>query len=476
MSLNLDNPFADYGGIVSGERFIGRKNSLKVLKQRIIHPREPANTAVISAPRLGKSSLVYDFISNHRHELRTKRIVPIWINLATYQEIEDFFCSLVNHCYDELESLGWLSEELEHAAHPFLQRDFFGIEGYIRIQRFFEKARRAGIRVLFVLDEFDYARVLFHNNMAAFQMLRELSYRPEWRISYIVITRSPIHEIEVQNGSISTFEGIFHNHYLTMFNDKEMGEYFSCLSSVGVVIDKGVRDKVGHYCGGHPYLIDMLGYEMVEIMREYQRTDIVSAFKRIEGSIFHEYKHLVTWLHERGRFKTIKQILFDDTADAEQAEIYELLRYGLIKIEGDSLSVFSEHFHEYLESERQTNDKTLVEDSIASVQQEHRIKILFLAANPKDTPQLRLGEEVRAIDQAIRQAEFRDRFDINQFWATRVSDLQECLLRFKPDIVHFSGHGSRFSEIILEDNLGNSRPISVPALSRLVVPEKPLNP
>ncbi len=95
------------------------------------------------------------------------------------------------------------------------------------------------------------------------------------------------------------------------------------------------------------------------------------------------------------------------------------------------------------------------------------INILFLAANPKDTNQLRLDEEMRAIDQAIRNAEFRDKFDIKQQWAVRVVDLQEYLLRHKPDIVHFSGHGSVSSEIILENNEGNSQPVSNRALSQL---------
>lgn len=474
MSLHLDNPFADYGGIVSDERFIGRRESLKVLEQRIIHPREPANEAVISAPRLGKSSLVYNFISNHKYELHTKRIVPIWINLATYQKTEDFFCSLVKNFYDELERLGWLSDDLECAAYPFLQRKLSGIEGYIRTQKFLEKSRLAGIRALFVLDEFDYARVLFDNNMAAFQMLRELSYRPEWRVSYIVIARVPIHEIEVQTRSISTLAGIFHNHYLPMFDDEEMEEYFFRLSSVGVAVNKGLRDQLVHHCGGHPYLIEMLGYELVEILQEYQRTDIALAFERIEDSVFNEYQHLVTWLHEIGKIKTIRQILSDKTANIRQAKISELIRYGLIKIEGSGLSVFSEHFHEYLKSERQANDNALFESNISSVPQKRRIKILFLAADPKDTPQLRLGEEVRAIDQVIRQSKFRNRFIINKFWATRVSELQEYLLRFEPDIVHFSGHGSRLNEIVLEDDQGNSHSVSVQALSRVfsIIPVK----
>jgi hypothetical protein len=101
------------------------------------------------------------------------------------------------------------------------------------------------------------------------------------------------------------------------------------------------------------------------------------------------------------------------------------------------------------------------------IKMDRAIKILFLAANPSDTPQLRLDEEIRAIDEALLKAEFRDRFDIKQHWAVRVTDLQACLLRHKPDIVHFSGHGSTSNAIVLKNNLGNSHPISVRALSQL---------
>lgn len=95
------------------------------------------------------------------------------------------------------------------------------------------------------------------------------------------------------------------------------------------------------------------------------------------------------------------------------------------------------------------------------------ISILFLAANPKDTHSLRLDEEMRGIDTALRGADFRDRFDIKQQWAVRVTDLQNYLLRYKPDIVHFSGHGSLTSEIILEDVTGNSHTVPARALSQV---------
>ena len=95
------------------------------------------------------------------------------------------------------------------------------------------------------------------------------------------------------------------------------------------------------------------------------------------------------------------------------------------------------------------------------------VKILVLATNPGETDKLRLDQEVRQIDEALRQSRFRDRFELDQQWAVRVSDLQRLLLRYKPDIVHFSGHGSESSEIILEDSEGNSKPVTASALSRL---------
>ena len=71
------------------------------------------------------------------------------------------------------------------------------------------------------------------------------------------------------------------------------------------------------------------------------------------------------------------------------------------------------------------------------------IKILFLAANPKDTNSLRLGEEVREIKERLRLAELRDEFVVEQEWAVRVTDLQGHLLHHQPHIVHFSGTGAK---------------------------------
>lgn len=67
--------------------------------------------------------------------------------------------------------------------------------------------------------------------------------------------------------------------------------------------------------------------------------------------------------------------------------------------------------------------------------------ILVLAANPKDTNPLRLGEEVREIQAGLERSKYRDRYRIEQRWAVRPRDIQRALLDTSPQIVHFSGHG-----------------------------------
>lgn len=96
-----------------------------------------------------------------------------------------------------------------------------------------------------------------------------------------------------------------------------------------------------------------------------------------------------------------------------------------------------------------------------------KIKVLFLSANPEGTTHLKLDEEVREIKTKIRAAEYRDSVELVTEWAVRPDDLLQYLNQYKPDIVHFSGHGSATEEIILVDKQGEPKPVSKEALATL---------
>jgi hypothetical protein len=93
-----------------------------------------------------------------------------------------------------------------------------------------------------------------------------------------------------------------------------------------------------------------------------------------------------------------------------------------------------------------------------------RIKVLFLAANPQDQPQLRLDEEIRAITERVRASEYRDSVDLISQWAVRPADLLQALNEYKPHIVHFSGHGSDTDELVFLDADGDTKLVSKEAI------------
>jgi hypothetical protein len=95
------------------------------------------------------------------------------------------------------------------------------------------------------------------------------------------------------------------------------------------------------------------------------------------------------------------------------------------------------------------------------------LRILFLGASPVDAQRLRWDQEVREIDLALRQGEFRESFDLRQQLAVRPTDLQTALLRHRPQIVHFSGHGE-VDGVCLEDDSGQTRMVAGNVLGRIL--------
>jgi hypothetical protein len=95
------------------------------------------------------------------------------------------------------------------------------------------------------------------------------------------------------------------------------------------------------------------------------------------------------------------------------------------------------------------------------------IRVLFLAANPDSTAPLHAGREVRRIRERLAGTAHGSALEILERWAIRPSDLQQALIEIQPHIVHFSGHGSAESELMLEGDDGSPRPVGKRVLAEL---------
>ena len=344
MNYEIENPYADYGKIVRGERFIGRKHIINIIESRILQSTNPGNLAIIGVHRIGKSSLAYKTIMEQKDKLIAKRILPIWIGLSSYDQSLEFFRSLVDECVNEMEDLNCLTEEIQRAADRALEAN----AAWDRIKRFFKKVQIVGYGTLFILDEFDHARHLFKGD-TAFQRLRELADYPEYRLSLVLTSRRSIRDIEHAAGSSSPFHNIFQSQRLAMFSDEDLATYFSLFSSIGIPISNADRGQVLFYCGAHPYLLEMLGCEIVERFRQHQQIDVDKAADTINQSICEHYDDMIRLLREEGTLNKLLQILFGPVIDVKSTDVTEIQNYGLIKpTEEGTYVAYSEHFHDYL--------------------------------------------------------------------------------------------------------------------------------
>ncbi|MBL7262091.1 CHAT domain-containing protein [Paractinoplanes lichenicola] len=112
-------------------------------------------------------------------------------------------------------------------------------------------------------------------------------------------------------------------------------------------------------------------------------------------------------------------------------------------------------------------NKYVVNPGPASSPPAERRVILMMSANPVTTQPLRLDEEHRAIDRAVADAQASHLLEVRAATAVRLEDLQYALLRHRPAVVHFSGHGDPVRGIQVTDDRGLARSVPPDALSRL---------
>ncbi len=110
--------------------------------------------------------------------------------------------------------------------------------------------------------------------------------------------------------------------------------------------------------------------------------------------------------------------------------------------------------------------------------EESSAAVLFIAANPKDSFESidkGIDEEFRAIDNAAQSGP-ENKIRLIPKLAVRGDELLTILMRHKAQIIHFSGHGSTTGQIYLQDNDGQSFPLSPEEFARIlsVLPAKPI--
>ena len=96
-----------------------------------------------------------------------------------------------------------------------------------------------------------------------------------------------------------------------------------------------------------------------------------------------------------------------------------------------------------------------------------KVEILFFAANPGDTSQLMLAEEVRDIRNKLSATTHGSDYTLVPALAAQPDDFLQELNARTPSVLHFSGHGINKKGIVLQSTTGSAEVVSNEALVRL---------
>ena len=329
---SLNNPFADFGSIVYGQRFVGREKELNVITQRVLGDNY-GNLAIMGLPRIGKSSLAWQGIMTKKEELQKKKKVPIFFQTGSCRDARNFFTQIILCLHDEMQ-MTYDDEKYEKYAGPIvseiqkLDEDTFSL----MVMKYFKVVKRLGYRVIYILDEFDSVQKIF--DVAEFQLLRELSYNPDTKLCLVTCSRKTIQEIEAKNGAISNFYGTFKDLRLGMFDDEDMTSYWNRVE-LPDGFSPTYKNKVEYYVGRHPYLLDLFNdycFRTNTFNLEDNSNDFVAEIKL---ELWNQLKSIIDTLNHENIFDKAIQLILGPVYNVTKIEEEKLLKYEFIKVIGN---------------------------------------------------------------------------------------------------------------------------------------------
>ncbi len=349
----MQNIFAGYGKIVTGDLYIHRRTLESELCNRTINYDTYGSVSVVGMQRMGKSSLVYNTIIKKSEEYYEKGIVIVSCSMNNFVTAESFFKGIVDAVYDVLENHDDIDVKIERRYNKVIETSLEN--GCVKnIQAFFKLLLKFDKRVICVIDEFDYSKKLFSNFGEGFNILRELAYQPETNITFIFISRRMITELE-SSADISTLANILGSPiYVKGYNKEELDNYYLRNEAHGITISDDNKEQIIDITGAQPYWLDILMYHYVESSNESKNFEIL--FNGNSGVMYNEYENLMSLLDEQHLLDKLYQVVIGPAYDYTKSDVQKLFDYGIIGIKNEQATLHSKKLLEYMRMKEGTFD------------------------------------------------------------------------------------------------------------------------
>ena len=332
-----------------GDGFVGREDKLEEYRKKLFVSKH-GSISVCGLPRVGKSSLVYNLLHGEEKTAEKKIIFADLDNFGRCQSFYHMWRLIVRKLRIQLEDIVLSGNEIAQA----LQRvedvgdDFEKIEW--ALEDLFRSLSRQGIHTIIYLDEFDYVSKVFHRTededaSCYFQQLRGLLTDPDYKISFIIVSRRSLSFLETRCQGGSAFHLTFDNQQLVGFNKNEMHQFRDRIAQYGVHLTDEEWKRLIEYTGCSPYLMSMAANDLVVLQEQSSFQDILDACVPRFDVYFRE---LVSLLEDENYMQRMIQIFVGPKYDVSAAHVRELESRGYITTDGTQLRTISPAFEQYL--------------------------------------------------------------------------------------------------------------------------------
>jgi hypothetical protein len=359
MMTKRANPFI-YGGPVSPEKFIGRSSTVERVLD-LLSSQARGSVAIIGERRIGKTSLLHyvsapDVVS--RWNLDDDNSIFIFQDCGSIAPftIATFWKTILRRLLRLLQD-DYPDSPLPGKVQALLAKPEITT---LDIEFLLDEIDQQGLILVLMLDEFEWLVRTDPENEATTRNLlgglRALINHVPRTLSLIVATRRPLDEV---CRDVRFMGSPFYNNFvfvhLRPFSQEEAESLFGqMLAGTGVTFSQTEKDHIYSLAGTHPLLLQTAA--ALVFNAKLGRTRAVKDFAAIRAQfsdlVEHQFKDFWKWSLDREREILVQLACCHEEAltqlEAWAAERENLLRRGLIALEGGSYSVFSSVFWQWL--------------------------------------------------------------------------------------------------------------------------------
>lgn len=345
--MEQNNPFSDYGTTICGDRFIGRQAEINEIHNRLFGDVGYGSLAVVGLPRMGKTSLLAEAVRQAHLKIEKVRAVVVRMDAGVCQSADDLFQSLIIELWEGIQSKEMSNEAIDSQASRVLNQPDLS---FFFVRSFFYQIRKAGIRAVCILDEFDASRYLFEGKQQYFHWLRELCSNPEFKAAFVLIGKRRLQDVaRIAGHDKNYWANVLGTMTLRPFTPEEYDIFLERLAIRGVEVSPEVLAEIAAVCSQHPYLLDVYAYHAWN--QQWQgRSMGVEWFRTTMQSVLRDYyDQVITILRDTSILGKFIQIVLGPQWNVSPDDVDAMNEYGLIRIEsGTRLRSFSQGFEDYV--------------------------------------------------------------------------------------------------------------------------------